>query len=71
MNQPFDVDGSSVSVLSPGEPSYAQDAESYGVTPASDRHVVGIGPDTADVVLFGTREALIKVARDMLSRLGA
>ena len=70
MSEPFDVNGSSVSALSPGEPGYAEDAESYGVAPALDRYVVGIGADTPEVVLYGSRDALITVARDMLSRLG-
>lgn len=70
MGAPFDIDGSAVSVLVPGESDYRDDAEQYGVDPSGGHTIVGIGPDGPDVVIFGRRDELIRVARDILAKLG-
>lgn len=69
--EPYDVSGASVSVLAPHEADYVEDAERYGVDDPTGRHIVGIGADYPDVVLVGSRDQLIAVARDMLAKLGA
>lgn len=69
--EPYDVIGASVSVLAPGEPDYAEDAESFGVDEPKGQFVVGIGADYPDVVLTGSRDQLIRVFRDALTKLGA
>lgn len=67
---PYDVYGASVSVLTPHEADYIEDAKRYGVHPTG-QHIVGIGTDHPDIVLVGGREQLVAVARDMLAKLGA
>lgn len=69
-NTPVDVTGASVSVLHPGEDSYSEDAESYGVDNPDGRWIVGIGVDDADAVLIGTRDQLLQLARDIAHKLG-
>ena len=68
---PYDVRNATVSVLDPHEADYVEDAGRYGVDHPAGQHIVGIGADYPDVVLVGSRERLIAVARDMLTKLGA
>ncbi|OSC34784.1 hypothetical protein B8W67_05925 [Mycolicibacillus koreensis] len=56
--------------LTPGESDYRDDAERCGVDPSGGHTIVGIGPDEPNVVIFGRRDELIRVARDILAKLG-
>ena len=67
----FDVVGSFVSVLEPLDENYLADAAAYGVPNPDGRLVVGVGPDHPDVVLVGSREQLVAVATELLTKLGA
>lgn len=69
-NAPFDVAGSSVSVLGPADEDYHADAQSYGIDDPAGRWIVGIGPDHPDVVLVGGRDQLVALATDILTKLG-
>lgn len=68
---PYDIEHASTSVYSPDDPAYAEDTDAVGAAYPDGRWFVGIGADHPDIVLAGSRDELIRVFRDALSKLGA
>lgn len=68
---PYDIEYASTSVYSPDHTSYAEDTEAVGVEDPDGRWFVGIGIDYPDLVIAGSRDELIRVFRDALTKLGS
>lgn len=69
---PYDLIGTSVSYLTPDDPDYPQDSETYGVdTTAEQPHILGIGADHPDIVLTGSRPQVVTFARALSAAIGA
>ncbi|MFA5709298.1 hypothetical protein [Mycolicibacterium sp.] len=72
MSYIHDVTDSNTSVLKPGDDYYASDARRcLNGEDGVGRTIVGIGPSEPTLVLVGSRDELIRVFRDALSKLGA
>ena len=69
--QPYDVTAASVSVLTPSDEGYRDDAAHYGVDDPAGQWIAGIGADYPDVVLVGSRDDLVAIGVALLDKLGA
>lgn len=65
------TDSTFVSVIAPDDPEYAEDTFGYGVIGAGGRHVIGIGINGPESVLVGERDQLVRIATEILAKLGA
>ncbi|MEB3022980.1 hypothetical protein K6T79_18215 [Mycolicibacter sp. MYC098] len=65
------TDSTFVSAITPEDPDYIQDALNYGVDNPHGRHIIGIGTNSIDGVLVGDRDQLVRIATEILARLGA
>ncbi|ORW08486.1 MULTISPECIES: hypothetical protein [Mycolicibacter] len=65
------TDSTFVSVITPDDPDYTEDTLGYGVIGVGGRHVIGIGINGPESVLVGERDQLVRIATEILSKLGA